>query len=78
MQRGVAIKAMAKGIVEVKKWVVFLESVKELLLRTNVKVTQQSRLTRKLLYGAKKSLVGSVPNRVIGIEVKVEDAANKW
>lgn len=77
-QKEVTVKARVTTTVEPQKQVKSLESKNGLLLQTDVKFLYCLRLVKKILSGAKKSLVGSAPNKFNGIALKLEVAVCKW
>lgn len=58
-------------VLELKKRVECVKTEKLMLLHTNKELLQRLRLTRNCSSGEKETLVHSVPNKFIGISVKV-------
>lgn len=69
---------MGTTIVALEKRVEFFDSKNRLLQQERGKILYRLRILQKLLSGAKRSVKGSVSNKLIEIAVKVEDAMNEW
>lgn len=74
MQREVAMKTITKTILKLKNRIEGSKTEKRMLLQTNDHVLQRSSSTRNHLNREKKTLVNNVPNRLIGISMKEQEA----